>query len=478
MYVSGRFFLFFFYFCLIIFLLKSMEELLKAGWTRVRADIDVGRLCSFLNEQNIRPTAFDPQHVTVLQSNNGMSNPTFYVKQQQDDFNDEQGCDHFPALVIRKKPAGKLLPGAHQIEREYRAMKHLAGTPVPVPNVHALCEDSSVLGQPFYVMDFVAGTVPSDPGLPDLSKTQRAGVFAHAVQILADLHNLDFVKLGLGKHGRVGNYAQRQLRTWTRQYDLGDQQLVAYVEQCEKQRAAAASQLTRIGAKERGGAGVGVSTQSSSDSKDRLVERVLAAGGKMRQLIAQLQQLAEQRISEQSTVSDRRQAGAGNSRQCCDETTLVHGDFRMGNFILDNNGGRIRAVLDWEISTLGHPLLDLAYLVSPYYSTGEGGFVRDPRTGKGGLPDGVPQLSTYMQMYCEARGIPRIPESEWNFWVALNCFRTAAIVHGVFARFVAGNAGSTNASYGGSAFIVEVEKGLRMLNGDRPQKTSTVSAKL
>lgn len=458
-----------------------MEDLLKAGWTRVRADIDVGRLCSFLNEQNIRPAVFDPRHVTVLQSNNGMSNPTFYVQQQQKAAADEQRPALFPALIIRKKPAGKLLPGAHQIEREYRAMKHLAGTTVPVPHVHVLCEDPSVLGQPFYVMDFVAGTVPSDPGLPGLSKTQRAGVFAHAVQILADLHNLDFVKLGLGKHGRVGNYAQRQLRTWTRQYDLGDQQLVAYVEQREKQRAAAASQLTRIGSKERGGAGVGLlSTQSSSDSKDRLVERVLAAGGKMRHLIAQLQQLAEKRVSGQSTASDGGQAGANHAGHgsCSDETTLVHGDFRMGNFILDEAGGRIRAVLDWEISTLGHPLLDLAYLVSPYYSTGEGGFLRDPQTGKGGLPDGVPPLSTYIQMYCEARGVPHIPESEWNFWVALNCFRTAAIVHGVFARFVAGNAGSTNASYGGSAFIVEVEKGLRMLNGDRPLGTNTANAKL
>ena len=453
---------------------RMEQSLLDSGaWTRVRAKLDVPRLCGYLTRCGIRPQAFDPDKVMMLQSNNGMSNPTYYI---------QQSGSRLPGLIIRKKPAGKLLPGAHQIDREFRAMKHLSGTVVPVPKVHVLCNDATVLGQSFYVMDYVGGPVPNDPGLPGLLPGQRAGVFAHAVQILAGLHNLDYVSLGLEKHGRPGNYADRQLRTWSRQYELGDEQLAKYHAQRKAQIAAAASQLTRIGSVERGGKGVLSSSSppsssstangacgsgSGDDAKDRLVERVLGAGAEMRLLISRLSSLSKQRSVAASTTSN---AGSTPPPDP-DETTLVHGDFRMGNFILDLDGGvegsegpgRVRAVLDWEISTLGHPLLDLAYLMSPYYSAGEGGFLVDEETGKGGLPEGAPSRDEYLTMYCTARGIPSIPETEWNFWVALNCFRTAAIVHGVFARFIGGNAGSTNASYAGSAFVTEVRKGLRLL---------------
>ena len=409
-----------------------MEALLNSGWTKVRAELDLDKLCNYLNASGIRLEAFDPKSVIVLQSNNGMSNPTFYLQQS--------ASSREPALIIRKKPPGKLLPGAHQIEREFRAMKHLADTAVPVPRVHVLCSDESILGQAFYVMDYVSGPVPNDPGLPGLAPNSRAKIFAHAIQILATLHSLDYVALGLQKHGRAGNYAARQLRTWSRQYELGDALLSKYQQGREKQIAAAASQLTVIGAAKRLDGNV-----THDDAKDRLVAKVLSAGADMRKLIALL--------------TEQQKGGRGGK----DETTLVHGDFRMGNFILDVKAGRIAAVLDWEISTLGHPLLDLAYLVSPYYAVGEGGFQKDPKTNKGGLPPGAPTLQEVLRMYCEARGLGPIPQDAWNFWVALNCFRTAAIVHGVFARYIGGNAGSTNASYAGGSFLVEVQKGLKLL---------------
>lgn len=327
-----------------------MEALLKNGWTEVRATINVAALCAFLNGTGIwAPKRFRADRLLVLQSNNGMSNPTFYLQSRPTTPRSEVTAATETALIIRKKPPGKLLPGAHQIEREFRAMKHLWGTAVPVPRVHVLCDDETVLGQSFYVMDYVAGTVPKEPGLPKLASAQlRRKVFTEAIHILADLHNLDYVALGLQKHGKTGNYGARQLRTWSRQYELGDSALAAYEERVEADSASAASQLTRVGGSRP------LSEQKNQDSKkNQLVRRVLKTGAGMRLLTEKLTNMMKD-------LEQRR-------KDSFNQTTLVHGDFRMGNFIIDESRGQIVAVLDWEISTLGHPFLDLAYLMSPWY---------------------------------------------------------------------------------------------------------------
>ena len=203
-------------------------------------------------------------------------------------------------------------------------------------------------------------------------------------------------------------------------------QLVEYDKQRKQNAAHSASQLTRIGAPRPDR----TATPGGESAKEKLITRVLNAGADMRRLIDRLSSIVKHRQATQNGSS---------------ETTLVHGDFRMGNFILDPEAGEVKAVLDWEISTLGHPLADLAYLASPWYTVGDNGYLKSKKQLRPGekvetvatqLPEGIPQLKEYLQMYCDARGIPPIPEAEWNFWVALNSFRNAGIVHGVFARFV------------------------------------------
>jgi len=281
----------------------------------------------------------------------GQSNPTFKLTGPAGRF------------VLRRKPPGKLLPSAHAIDREYRVMKALGATDVPVPRVLALCEDDAVIGSAFYVMDMVDGRIFWDPRLPDLAPATRGAMFDSMNDTIARLHRVDPAAVGLGDYGRAGGYVGRQIARWTQQYR--------------------ASETERIEA--------------------------------MENLIAWL--------------PGKVPAG--------DETAIVHGDFRMDNLIFHPTEPRVVAILDWELSTLGHPLADFSYHLMTWR------FPPELFRGLAGVDLaalGIPGETAYAEAYARRTGRGAI--AHLDVYLAYNIFRMAAILQGVMARALAGNAAS------------------------------------
>ena len=366
------------------------------GFTAVRQPIDVAKLVAWCAQELGFDASADPARLVVFQANNGMSNPTYLF---YNDSNPER------KWIVRKKPPGHTLKGAHQVDREYRVMYALKDSKVPVPAVRGFCKDESVLGKEFYVMDYCPGVVLSDNRLPDFTPTARAALWEDMVRILAHLHKTRIGEgSGLERHGKRGNYALRQLKTWGRQFRLG------------------------------------VPSIKSNVGKHDKAQLVIDHSARMERLIAELE-------ARSSSVSNP------------EETTLVHGDYRLGNLILQGDGDNVKvaAVLDWEISTLGHPMGDLVYLLSPFMTD------FNEEHGGSGVPKGMMSEREYIDLYCSHRGIAPVSNEEWSYWKALNCFRTAAIAHGVFARGLAGNAGSTEATNFWFAFVLSTDAGLRLL---------------
>ena len=309
----------------------------------------------------------------VQQFQGGASNPTFLLT---------GGDGHL--YVLRKKPPGQLLSSAHQVDREYRVMKALAGH-IPVPVMRALCEDPDVIGATFYVMDYLEGRIFRDATLPGLAPAERAAIYDDLNATLAKLHSVDFESVGLGDYGRPGNYFERQVARWTRQY------------------------------------------------RDAQTEEIPA----MEALIAEL----PGRIPADQSV------------------TIAHGDYRLENVMYHPTEPRIIAVLDWELSTIGHPLADIAY----------NGFIwRSHSPGWGSLDgvdfatSGIPTEEAYVAAYCQRTGRTE-GIADWPFYMAFGIFRLASISQGVYRRILGGNASTEREAINGTPALAE--QSLEILRG-------------
>ncbi len=273
----------------------------------------------------------------------------------------------------------KLLPSAHAIEREFRVMSALKDTPVPVPAMHLLCEDESVIGRAFYVMEFVQGRVLWDQSLPGMTNTERGAVYDEMNRVIAELHKVDVQAIGLADYGKPGNYFERQIGRWTKQYQA--------------------------------------SITEPIEAMDRLIEWLPA----------------------------HIPAGARDESQ----VSVVHGDFRLDNLVFHPTEPRVLAVLDWELSTLGHPLADFSYHCMSWH------IPHQMSRGIGGLDIaalGIPDEREYVRRYCErtGRGAPEALMADWNFYLAYNLFRIAAILQGIAKRVVDGTAASAQAREAGA----------------------------
>ncbi|WP_406827491.1 phosphotransferase [Microbulbifer sp. ARAS458-1] len=328
-----------------------MSEVNHAGLVD---QLDIESLRGYLRE--ILP-GFDGV-VRATKFSGGQSNPTFKVET-------DAGL-----YVLRRQPPGKLLKSAHAVDREFRVMRALADSDVPVPNVFHLCEDRNVIGSMFYVMEYCGGRIFWDAALPELNCKERTGFYDEMNRVLARLHSVDVEAVGLSDYGRPGNYFERQFDRWHRQYS--------------------ASELQTI------------------DAMDQLIRW----------------------LGDNLPEDDGRVA-------------LVHGDYRLDNMVFHPVEPRAIAVLDWELSTLGHPFADLAYqcmqLRMPVDSGNISGLMGVNRTRLG-----IPSEREYVAQYCERMGITGI--DNWAFYLAFSFFRLAAIIQGVAKRAQEGNASGSNAA--------------------------------
>jgi aminoglycoside phosphotransferase (APT) family kinase protein len=302
--------------------------------------------------------------LTVEMFKGGQSNPTYKLITPQ------------RAYVMRAKPGpvAKLLPSAHAIEREFRVMSALHGTGVPVAQMQVLCEDETVIGRAFYIMECVNGRVLWDQSLPGMTNAERGAIYNEMNRVIAALHTVKPLEIGLDGYGKPGNYFERQIGRWSKQY-------VASITQ-------------------------------PIPEMDRLMEW----------LPNNIPAMAR----DESMLS------------------VVHGDFRLDNLMFHSEEPRVLAVLDWELSTLGHPLADFSYHCMSWHIPP--GMFR----GIGGLDVkalGIPTEDDYIALYCERTGIaqPAQLQADWNFYLAYNMFRLAAILQGIAKRVEAGTASSDQA---------------------------------
>jgi aminoglycoside phosphotransferase (APT) family kinase protein len=318
--------------------------------------------------------------LSVEQFKGGQSNPTYKL------------VTPARSYVMRSKPAAvaKLLPSAHAVEREYRVMKALAATDVPVAQMHVLCEDEAVIGRAFYVMEFVQGRVLWNQALPEQSPAERAAIYDEMNRVIAALHRVDPVAVGLADYGKPGNYFERQIGRWSKQYQA--------------------------------------SITEPIEAMDRLIDWLPAH-------------------IPASARDDTR-------------ASIVHGDYRLDNLIFHPTEPRVLAVLDWELSTLGHPMADFSYHCMSWHIPP--GLFR----GIAGLDHaalGIPLEADYLKRYFERTGRTDAAalQRDWNFYMAYNLFRLAAILQGIARRVVDGTAASAEARAAGAGARPLAELGWR-----------------
>ena len=302
--------------------------------------------------------------LTVEMFKGGQSNPTYKL------------LTPGKAYVMRAKPGpvAKLLPSAHAIEREFAVMQGLHGTTVPVPEMLCLCEDESIIGRAFYVMEFKSGRVLWDQSLPGMTPAQRAEIYDEMNRVISALHTVKFAERGLANYGKPGNYFERQIGRWSKQYQASITQPI--------------------------------------DEMDKLMEW----------------------LPRNVPAMARNEA----------MVSIVHGDYRLDNLMFDAAAPQVVAVLDWELSTLGHPLADFSYHCMAWHIP-PGAF-----RGIGGLDHeglGIPSEDEYIRKYCDRTGLvsPADLRIDWNFYMAYNMFRIAAILQGIAKRVEAGTASSAQA---------------------------------
>ena len=285
----------------------------------------------------------------------GQSNPTYLIE------------DASGSYVLRKKPPGELLPSAHAVDREFRVISALQDSDVPVPVAHVLCTDESIIGQMFYVMDYMPGRVLTEREMPGCAPTERAAMFHSMASVLGALHGVDYRDVGLGDFGRPSMYVARQVGRWSQQYEASK------IEDCEA--------MTNV-----------------------------------------IDWLARNNPDDE-------------------QAAIVHGDYRPGNIIFNNENPDVAAVLDWELSTIGHPLADLGYFLMPYRL--------DAAASPWGLRGldlrelGIPDESEVVEAY--ARASHRESVENVDYYIVFSMFRLAAILAGVLRRGMDGNASDPRA---------------------------------
>ena len=320
--------------------------------------LDIEKLSDYLTQQLDEFTGIKKSK----KFNTGQSNPTYLIETAEKKY------------VLRKKPPGELLPSAHAVDREYRIIKALEETKVPVPRTVFLCNDESIIGTIFYVMEFVDGRIFWDPTLPEIDENKRMKVYEETVRIMAELHKIDVEKAGLLDFGKPGNYFERQVGRWIKQYRAAETESYPEVET----------------------------------------------------LIAWLEKTMP---DDDGLIS------------------IVHGDYRLYNMIFDHEEESMLALLDWELSTIGHPYADLAYQCMNWYIPQIG--ITPGLAGINLEKLGIPSEDDYVSNYCSKMGINSIPN--WSFYLAFGFFRLAGIAQGVYKRSIQGNASADNAKELGAA---------------------------
>lgn len=316
---------------------------------RAGFELDAGALEAWMRARLDLPSG----PLRISQFSGGQSNPTYQVRIGD------------LGLVLRRKPPGPLLKGAHDVLREARVMAALGGAGFPVPRILGVCEDPTVTGTAFYLMEQIEGRIVWDPAADIASPQERTATFDAMNATMARLHALDIDALGLGDYGRRGGFVARQTALWTRQY------------------------------------------------------REDVDAGRDPNMDALIDWLGE--------------------RDLPDETSVIHGDFRIDNLILRPDRPEVAAVIDWELSTLGHPLADFAYHLMMYRMPPHLGGL----AGRDLQALGIPEEADYVAAYARRTGRGALPDLD--VFVAFNMFRFAAIIHGVRGRVIRGNAVSPKA---------------------------------
>ncbi|KIE03403.1 acyl-CoA dehydrogenase family member 11, partial [Metarhizium majus ARSEF 297] len=334
---------------------------------RVRQPIDEVAFSKFLGE-NV-PEIKLP--IDLKQFGFGQSNPTYQIT-----------AADARKFVMRKKPPGKLVSKtAHKVEREYRIMHALENTDVAVPKTYCLCEDDSIIGTPFYIMEFLDGRIIEDFTLPDVSPQERTAMWKAAIETLARFHAVDYKKVGLGQYGKPSGFYNRQIQTWSTI--------------CMAQEA--------------------IEDVETGEKVGRLPWFEETVGFFMNE-----------------------------QRQPADRTTLVHGDYKIDNLVFHKTEPRVIGILDWEMSTVGHPLSDVCNLLMQFYTARHSGAA--PESAKGFLPGRTPGLPTeaqLLQWYAAITGYNPQPDMSWG--MAFNIFKLAAVCQGIAARYARRQASSEKA---------------------------------